>query len=217
MHRIILADNQSIFRTGAAKVLSGDSTFYIIAQCGDVDRLHRSILAYPDATVLFSSSLKQEPRLVMQRISENGSRGIAVLENGELEHAYLAAQVHGVFFRSIPAVSLIEGVRRVARGGRAFPTRATMLEPDEDLVGTRMRDRLTQKELKIVALIAQGNRNKAIALQLHTTEQVVKNSLRGVYSKTGVSDRLELALFMMQHRTFSEAVAAAGRLLLAHN
>lgn len=69
---------------------------------------------------------------------------------------------------------------------------------------------MTPKEIKIVALIVQGYKNKEIANQLGTTEQVIKNYLRNVYDKTGVSDRLELALFTIHHRTLAEAAALAG-------
>ena len=78
----------------------------------------------------------------------------------------------------------------------------------DDFVGARVRDRLTPKELRIVALIVQGFKNKEIATQLGTTEQVVKNYLRNVYDKIGVSDRLELALFTIHHRILNEAAAA---------
>jgi DNA-binding NarL/FixJ family response regulator len=73
-----------------------------------------------------------------------------------------------------------------------------------------VRDRLTPKELKIVALIVQGCKNKEIAVRLNTTEQVIKNYLRSIYDKTGVSDRLELALFTIHHRMLAEAAAAVG-------
>jgi DNA-binding NarL/FixJ family response regulator len=76
------------------------------------------------------------------------------------------------------------------------------------MVGLRVRDRLTAKELRIVALIVQGYKNKEIATQLGTTEQVIKNYLRNVYDKIGVSDRLELALFTIHHRILNEAAAA---------
>ena len=72
-----------------------------------------------------------------------------------------------------------------------------------------MRDRLTAKELKIVALIVQGYKNKEIATQLGTTEQVIKNYLRNVYDKIRVSDRLELALFTIHHRVLAEAAATS--------
>src|SRR5207247_10426491 len=78
------------------------------------------------------------------------------------------------------------------------------------MVGLRVRDRLTAKELRIVALIVQGYKNKEIATQLGTTEQVIKNYLRNVYDKIGVSDRLELALFTIHHRILNEAAAATA-------
>src|ERR1035441_713394 len=67
----------------------------------------------------------------------------------------------------------------------------------QDAVGARVRDRLTPKEIQIVALITQGCKNKQIAIQLNTKEQVIKNYLRSIYDKTGVSDRLELALITL--------------------
>jgi len=87
---------------------------------------------------------------------------------------------------------------------------AALANSDDDLVGARVRDRLTPKELRIVALIVQGFKNKEIAQQLGTTEQVIKNYLRNVYDKIGVSDRLELALFTLHHRILAEAAAATA-------
>jgi DNA-binding NarL/FixJ family response regulator len=46
----------------------------------------------------------------------------------------------------------------------------------------------------------QGCRNRGIGLRLGTTEQVIKNRLRNIYDKTGVSDRVESALFTTHHR-----------------
>ena len=71
------------------------------------------------------------------------------------------------------------------------------------MVGTRVRDRLTPKEMRIVALIVQGCKNREIAQRLKTTEQVIKNYLRSIYDKTGVGDRLELALFTIHHRVLA--------------
>jgi DNA-binding NarL/FixJ family response regulator len=48
--------------------------------------------------------------------------------------------------------------------------------------------------------VTQGMRNKEIAQEVGTTEQVIKNYLRKVYDKLGVSDRLELALYCIHHR-----------------
>jgi DNA-binding NarL/FixJ family response regulator len=50
---------------------------------------------------------------------------------------------------------------------------------------------------------------------LKTKEQVIKNYLRSIYDKTGVSDRLELALFTIHHKVLAEAAARVGELLQA--
>jgi len=83
--------------------------------------------------------------------------------------------------------------------------------PDqEDLVGSNVEALLTPKELTLLWLITQSMKNREIAVQLNTTEQVVKNYLRVIFDKAGVSDRLELALFVLHHRILAAAVARAG-------
>src|SRR5438477_8601670 len=118
---------------------------------------------------------------------------------------------NGVVYRNVTSAALVDCVRKVARGENwvqdiAIPSELT----ENDMVGLRVRDRLTAKELRIVALIVQGYKNKEIATQLGTTEQVIKNYLRNVYDKIGVSDRLELALFTIHHRILAEAAAATA-------
>ena len=122
----------------------------------------------------------------------------------------------GVVFRSVTGNALVECVRRVAAGDVWLPPQLMQADsPEDDLVGTRVRDRLTPKEMRIVALIVQGCKNREIAMRLKTTEQVIKNYLRSIYDKTGVSDRLELALFTIHHRVLAEAAAEVGSKLEA--
>jgi DNA-binding NarL/FixJ family response regulator len=78
------------------------------------------------------------------------------------------------------------------------------------MVAERVRDRLTPKELKILGLILQGYKNKDIAEELKNSEQVIKNYLRSIFDKTGVSDRLELALFTMHHKILANAASRAN-------
>ena len=54
------------------------------------------------------------------------------------------------------------------------------------------------KEQIIVSMVTEGRRNKEIARELGTTEQVVKNYLRRIYDRFGVADRLELAIYSLQ-------------------
>jgi len=211
MNKIILADSQAIFRAGTAKVLAMDEDFRIIAQCADLDRMLHAISSFPGAIVLFASSLRPDLGRLRMLLEASGSRAIVIAENNESAGAYIHQGFRGVVFRNVTGSSLVECVRRVSAGDTWAPAPLAIAEVlDDDMVGTRVRDRLTPKEMRIVALIVQGYKNREIALRLKTTEQVIKNYLRSIYDKTGVSDRLELALFTIHHRVLNQAAAEMG-------
>jgi DNA-binding NarL/FixJ family response regulator len=211
MSKIILADSQAIFRAGTAKVLARDEDLRIIAQCTDVERMLHAIMTFPGSVVLFAASLRPDLTQLRSLLESTGSRGIVIAENNETSGAYLQQGFKGVIFRNVTGPSMVECVRRVAAGETWLPQQLVQSDaPEEDLVGTRVRDRFTPKEMRIVALIVQGCKNREIALRLKTTEQVIKNYLRSIYDKTGVSDRLELALFTLHHRVLAQAAAEVG-------
>jgi DNA-binding NarL/FixJ family response regulator len=211
MNKIILADSQAIFRAGTAKVLAMDEDLRIIAQCTDLDRMYHAITTFPGSIVLVAASLRPDLVRLGVLLEGVGSRGIVIAENSETPTAFLQQGFRGVVFRSVTGNALVECVRRVAAGETWIPPQLVQAEsPEDDMVGTRVRDRLTPKEMRIVALIVQGCKNREIATRLKTTEQVIKNYLRSIYDKTGVSDRLELALFTIHHRVLAQAAAEVG-------
>jgi len=211
MNKIILGDNQAIFRAGIAKVLASEEDFRVAAQCSDMARMVLAVDTYKSSIVVFASALRPELVDFTGRIKAAGSRGIVIAESGESASSYTQQGVRGVVYRNTTGAALVDCVHKVIHGLTCVqrPADAAHAE-DEDFVGARVRDRLTPKEMKIVALIVQGCKNKEIAQRLGTTEQVIKNYLRSVYDKTGVSDRLELALFTIHHRILAEAAAEAG-------
>jgi DNA-binding NarL/FixJ family response regulator len=213
MHRIILADDQAIFRAGTARVLAMEDDMRIIAQCEEPTRLITTIRSFQAAVVIFSTGLKQDLDAVVAELQKAGSRGILVAEKNEEIAELVTRQLGGIVGRCISQAAMVDCVRRVARG-QQLPKEATQREvPAPDMVGARVRDRLTPKEMQIVALIVQGCKNREIAITLNTKEQVIKNYLRTIYDKIGVSDRLELALFTLHHRLLKEAAVKAGNLL----
>ncbi len=217
MHKIILADNQAIFRTGTAKVLAMEDDLRIIAQCPDCHRLYHAITTFRGAIVLVALSMRADLAEVISGARSALSRIILVAENSEAPPAAAMGDVEGLVYRNVSSAGLIDCVRKVIRGERSIhPVQANKDAEPEDLVGARVRDRLTPKEMKIVALIVQGCKNREIGMRLGTTEQVIKNYLRSIYDKTGVSDRLELALFTIHHRMLAEAATAVGNQMETH-
>ena len=167
MNKIILADSQAIFRAGTAKVLAMDEDVRIIAQCTDLDRMYHAITTFPGSIVLFAASLHPEMEGLRSMLETVGSRGIVIAENNDAASAYIQQGFRGVVFRSVTGPALTECVRAVAAGETWLPPQLMQAEsPEEDMVGTRVRDRLTPKEMRIVALIVQGCKNREIAQRL---------------------------------------------------
>ena len=211
MLKLILADNQAIFRAGIAKVLAVEDDMRIVAQAQTLEQLLMAADKFRAAVIVVASNFHPDLAPIAQASAKSKTRVIVLADTGETSSRFLGNGANGVVYRNVTGPALVECVRKIAAGDSwvqdlAVPTELT----ENDMVGLRVRDRLTAKELRIVALIVQGYKNKEIATQLGTTEQVIKNDLRNVYDKIGVSDRLELALFTIHHRILAEAAAATA-------
>ncbi len=211
MLKLILADNQAIFRAGIAKVLAVEDDMRIVAQAQTPEQMMMALEKFRASVLVCSASFHPNLKEALDTAARAKTRVLVVAENGDDPGKYLSLGASGVAYRNVTGPALVTSVRRVARGETwCQDTVVTREVADNDMVGARVRDRLTPKELRIVALIVQGYKNKEIATQLGTTEQVIKNYLRNVYDKIGVSDRLELALFTIHHRILNEAAAATA-------
>ena len=122
--------------------------------------------------------------------------------------------VRGIIPGSISPDMLVKCVRKVAAGEIWIDNRSInwVIEAyrSQPTSLTGPHNRLKPKELAIITFITQGKRNKEIAYELGTTEQVIKNYLRKLYDKLGVSDRLELALYCLHHQLHKKAPALAN-------
>jgi DNA-binding NarL/FixJ family response regulator len=123
--------------------------------------------------------------------------------------------VRGVVARSITPELLVRCVRKVASGETWIDNKSVSMVIDAyraqaaALTNPKMQPKLSDKELAIIACITRGMRNKEIAFQIGTSEQVIKNYLRKIYDKLGVSDRLELALYCLHHEILRSQAKAA--------
>lgn len=211
MLKLVVADKQPVFRAGIAKVLAVEDEMRIVAQVQSPEQMPMALERFRPSVVVCSANFYPDIHGLAQSAAKVKSRLIVIAEAGENPSSYLSSGAHGVVFRNVTGPNLLDCVRAVSRGDAWVQDNAVPVEVSEnDMVGARVVDRLTQKELRIVALIVQGYKNKEIATELGTTEQVIKNYLRNVYDKIGVSDRLELALFTIHHRILAEAAAASA-------
>jgi two-component system nitrate/nitrite response regulator NarL len=118
---------------------------------------------------------------------------------------------HGIVSREVEPEILVDCLRKVAAGESWLDREGVhwvmeaFRNQNSRPAGSRPKVQLTPKETLIVSCVTQGMKNKEIALRVGTTEQVVKNYLRKVYDKLGVADRLELALYCLNHHVVDNA------------
>jgi len=206
---IVIADHQAIFRAGIAKILAVEDDMRIVGQPKAIEQLLVCLDKLRARVLLISSGF--HPSL-SDAITLARSKSVPVLilaESNEPASRFTTIGAKGVVYRSVPGDYMVEAVRRVARDETYVQVhRAGSDDPSEDMVGSRVRDRLSEKEIRIMAAVVRGFKNRDIAMQLYTSEQVVKNALRHIFDKTGVSDRLELALYVLHHQVLAQATSA---------
>jgi two-component system, NarL family, nitrate/nitrite response regulator NarL len=208
--RIILADSQAIYRVGIRKIFALEDDIRVVAQADSLENLKSAIERFPTDVVLLEGALlggeanavadllrlAPEAKLIVQATSIDESYTVELYRRG----------VRGIITRSISPDLLVRCVRRISAGETWIDNQSVnwVIEAYRaqaaSLVNPRTQPRLSPKEMAIIACITQGKRNKEIAFQLGTTEQVIKNYLRKIYDKLGVSDRLELALYCLHNK-----------------
>jgi DNA-binding NarL/FixJ family response regulator len=208
--RIIVADSEPIFRVGVRKIVAIEDDIRIVAQVESEQNAITAVSRYDADLILFECGLSESPADAVSNIlaiSPSMKIVLVMIEPTEEQTVELLRRgVRGIVTRSIAPDLLVRCIHKVYEGETWLDNRGVnwVIEAYRaqaaQLTSPRNRVRLSTKEVQIIAGVTQGLRNKDIAQEVGTTEQVVKNYLRKVYDKLGVSDRLELALYCMHHK-----------------
>ena len=207
---VVIADHQPVYRAGLAKLLAAEDDMRIIAQPLSADHLMNALEKLRPHVLVISSGFVNDPETLKRVTGVASERQIAILvltENTEPSPNFVPWGAQGVFYRSIKASTLVTGVRQLSQGGRFLQMHAAA-ELTADLVGERVTSQLSRRELKIISAVVQGYKNSEIASEMGMTVPLIKRMIRGIFDKTGVSGRLELALFVVHHQVLAQAAAA---------
>jgi two-component system, NarL family, nitrate/nitrite response regulator NarL len=207
---IALADDHAIFRDGLRRLLQLEPDFQIVAEAQDgtqVPDILRDL--EPDVLLLDLKMPNLDGLSLLQRLqNQKFKTKIIVLTASDDEGEYVQAMKYGtsgIVLKQTATDLLIKSIRKVYGGEiwlDAKTTAAVMRQfasPSDPSPRDRDKPRLSNREREIVALVAQGFKNKEIAERMFISEQTVKNHLHNIFDKLGVSDRLELALYAI-HR-----------------
>ena len=207
--RVIVADTQAIFRAGLRKIFALEDDIRVVGQAETMAQTQSAVTKFSADILIFEAALTPNPvDAVVELMRQNSQLKVVVVTPGadeELTLDLFRRGAQGVVSREVEPELMVECLRKVAGGEYWLDSQGVrwVLEAYRNQgsrpTGARPKVQLTPKESLIVSCVTQGMKNKEIALRVGTTEQVVKNYLRKVYDKLGVADRLELALYCLNH------------------
>jgi DNA-binding NarL/FixJ family response regulator len=197
--RVLVADDHSLFRDGIISLLEA-AGFDVVGQVGDGQAAVEAALRLRPDLVLLDITMPQlsglealrlikarlpETQVVMLTVSDDDADLFEAVESGAL----------GYLLKDLSADEFFEMLNGLQRGEAAMTRQTTtrLMKEFADLSRQRVEpaQNLTQREIELLRLVAEGLSNKAIAQRLSISENTVKYHLRNILQKLGVQNRTE--------------------------
>lgn len=211
--RILLADERPIFRDGLRALLKATPGFKVVGEAVDKDSLVRLAQEQkPDIVLLDSSLAQNEEMTILNGLAaiEHPVRTLLFTQDAQKSEILRMLQLgaRGVIMKGSTTQMLLDGIRKVVDGQYWIGEESvvSLVEAMRDLApattsrAARPKFGLTHRELEIISTVVSGYSNSDIASNFALSEHTVKHHLSRVFDKLGVSNRLELALFAVNHQ-----------------
>ncbi len=207
--RILIADREGVFRLGLKKLLGVEDDLRVVAQAEDPAHLPGLADKFkPDVLFVQLEMAGETPEALFSGVKKAYPRARIVITASSLVEGeavrLVKAGAAGVILKSVEPALFVKSARKVVENELWLPkgqfAELAKIVDQPSASQVRPADTLTRREKTIISCLVQGLRNREIGKQLNITEQTVKNHLRSIYDKVGVSDRLELALYAIHQK-----------------
>ena len=209
--RVVLADDQALVRRGFRLILEAEPDIEVVAEAEDGEqaidavRRHRPAVVLMDIQMPGLDGLEATRRILADPDSHTRVLILTTFERDDYVFQALQLGASGFLLKTAPPEDLITAVRVVARGEALLSPSVTRRVIQEVTRHHRRvprppdLDRLTQRELEVLRLVAEGLTNAEIAAQLYVSEATVKTHTSNVLSKLGLRDRVQAVIFAYKH------------------
>jgi two-component system nitrate/nitrite response regulator NarL len=217
--RLLIADDHPVVRVGLRNMLLADHQFQVVAEARDGAEALALVKKWQPEILLLDLAMPNMPGMEALReltTQETQTRTILLTAKIEKEQILEALQLgaRGVVLKDAAVEHLAACIRAVMQGqywldGRPVQNLVQVLREltAQTAPPPRKTYGLTSREIEVVTLITEGCTNKDIATQFGISEETVKRHLTNIFNKLGVGNRLELALFALNHHLLPPAPA----------
>ena len=204
--RVLIADDQTLFRTGLAHLLGEDPRVEIVGQAGDgVEATKLAATLKPDVVLMDLKMPNMDGIEATRQIVEaDPSIKVMLLSTFDADNHViqaLKAGAGGYVLKDSRAEAVVSSIVAIMSGERVMAG-AVANRVLEMLTGAttpkQFYDGLTAREIEILRLLATGMANKQIAFRLKISEKTVRNHMSNTYEKLGIYDRAQAVLYAVR-------------------
>jgi len=189
--RVLLVDDHALLRTGVANIINQEPDLRVVAEAGDGDE---AIALYeqhhPDVMVLDLRMPKRDGVAVVQRVLEVHPKACLLImttyDGDEDIFQCLSQGAKGYLLKDAPRQEILSAIRAVSED-RPYTSSSVAAKALQRMA----KPSLTQRELDVLQLVAQGRSNKDIARRLAITEGTAKTHVKAILTKLDAISRTE--------------------------
>jgi DNA-binding NarL/FixJ family response regulator len=204
--RVLIADDQTLFRSGLARLLEEDPRITLVGQAADgLDAVKKTAALKPDVVLM---DLKMPgidgAEATQQIVRDHPEVKVLILSTFEADSYVLQALkagASGYILKDAEPSAIVSSIMAVLSGERVMAGAVANRVLDM-LTGAstpkEFYDGLTAREVEILKLIAGGQANKQIAFTLKISEKTVRNHISHIYEKLQIYDRAQAVLYAVK-------------------
>lgn len=204
--RVLIAEDHAVVREGTRQILAADPAIDVVGEAEDGARaLELAELLQPDVLVLDLRLPKVTGIDVARRLALHSSETrilvLSAYDDDDYVFAAMDAGASGYLLKTAHGDEVVSAIRAIARGEVVLQAAiaSKFLRSNGNVRGPNLQERLTEREMEILRLAAQGLRNKEIADRLSLSQRTIEGHLSHVFSKLNVGSRTEAVLHAAAH------------------